>query len=286
MNELNIDNESAAEEFCNDNNIETFKIEKESEKEFHTQHNKNFNKIRGGMSIEPTTMKVKPGMLTTSTEVYMIDKTKSQYKGMKNDSKNESNEKIIYDKKPGNAHACSSRQRTAEKLYDHIDHENIKNFQMKKSPSKRTVIMKSPSKRTVIMKSLSKRTVNEYENPLMNKMVFNENKSRLINDDKNSKCEIGIKINANPNGRHGDNMVNNNTHMHYNNNNSRKCVCYDTFCDCRAQSMSSDRLRIPIRKNECWINHTDLSLGHGSETHYHSKTIKRNALKSVLIRIT
>ena len=54
MNELYIDIKSAGEEFCNDNNIETFKNQKESEKEFHTQHNKNFNKIRGGTSIERT----------------------------------------------------------------------------------------------------------------------------------------------------------------------------------------------------------------------------------------
>ena len=85
INELNIDNESAAEEFCNDNNIETFKISKESVNNIHTQHNNNFNKINGGTSFEPTTQQIERGMLTTSTEVYMIDNTKSQYKGMNND---------------------------------------------------------------------------------------------------------------------------------------------------------------------------------------------------------
>ena len=108
INELNIDNESAAEEFCNDNNIETFKISKESVKNIHTQHNNNFNKINGGTSFEPTTQQIERGMLTTSTEVYMIDNTKSQYKGMNNDLVKFNDEKLINSKDPGNAHACSS----------------------------------------------------------------------------------------------------------------------------------------------------------------------------------
>ena len=117
-------------------------------------------------------------MLTTSTEKYMIDDTKSQYKGMNNDSVNVFNDKkFINSKDPGNAHACSSRIKTAEKLYDHNDHENNKNFQSK-----------AESLSAVKRPSLNMAQIN----PSNNKMVvMNESPSRMAYKNKNrlmTKC--------------------------------------------------------------------------------------------------
>ena len=202
INELNIDNESAAEEFCNDNNIETFKISKESVNNIHTQHNNNFNKINGGTSFEPTTQQIERGMLTTSTEVYMIDNTKSQYKGMNNDLVNFNDEKLINSKDPGNAHACSSRIKTAEKLYDCNDHENIKNFQSKKAESQSAVKRPSLNMAVNLRPSLNmaskvvspnKLAYSKVVNP--NKLVYNKGISPILKSasDKRPSLNMAVK---------------------------------------------------------------------------------------------
>jgi len=272
-NELNNDNESSANKFMYDNNIETYV--KESKENNNYDNEKVFNKRYSGMRFEPKTPKVATGNLTTSTKEYMRENKISQYNVVVKDSNNESKEKIINKKDPGNAHACSSRIKTAEKLYnkdDHkVDHENNKNFQN------------------------INRVANGDENPLKYKMVTKsespkwqnkKNKPRYKNEkDENSKCEISIR-NDNPNGRYVDNKVDNKTRIHYNNNNSLKCESYDTFNDCRAQSIyqiKTDNLRNenPIRKNKIRINHTDLSSGHSSENDLFEDNIKNCVEKCI-----
>jgi len=180
---------------------------------------------------------------------------------MNNDPVNVFNDKKFINKKdPGKAHACSSRIKTAEKLYNKDDHENdyenIKNFQN------------------------IDRVANGDESPLKYKMAYKDNKKPWYKNDKNSECEISIR-NANPNGRYVDNKVDNKTRIHYNNNNSLKSESYDTFNNCRAQSIyqtKTENLRNeinPIRKNNSWINHTDLSSGHGSENTLFEDNIKK-----------